>query len=249
MTNFKTKISSRSEEVDSQLIFALDLSLPLYSLPASERERKREGLHRRALSTLEAVRGHVAAVKINYPLLLSLGPDLTSDLLESEDLVGIADFKVADIDNTSRWIGKQAMEMGFDAVIAHSFVGYEQGLSGLFKEVRSHEGGVILVINMSHPGSKEFITPKAEKLAEFARERAADGVIAPATRPDEVRQARSWVGPDLLLLTPGIGAQGGKPGDAIRAGADFEIVGRAIYQAEHPGQSARKIKDQINRVE
>jgi orotidine-5'-phosphate decarboxylase len=180
--------------------------------------------------------------------LLSLGPDLTFDLLDKTNIVAIGDFKVADIDNTSRWIGKQAMEMGFDAIIAHPFVGFEKGLSGLFEEVRNHEGGVILVVNMSHPGSKQFITPNAEKLAEFARERAADGVIAPATRPAEVGQARSWIGPDVLLLTPGIGAQGGKPGDAIAAGADYEIVGRAIYQADDPAESARDIKTQINRV-
>ncbi|MBS3792080.1 MAG: orotidine-5'-phosphate decarboxylase [Candidatus Bipolaricaulota bacterium] len=231
------------------MIFALDLSLPLYSLSEKEREEKRGQLYDQALSSLKAVEGHVAAVKINYPLLLSLGPDLTSDLLYEVEIVGIADFKVADIDNTSRWIGKQAMEMGFDAIIAHPFVGYEKGLSGLFEEVRDQGGGVILVINMSHPGSKQFITPNAQGLAGFARKRNADGVIAPATRPEEVGQARSWIGSDVLLLTPGIGAQGGKPGDAIAAGADFEIVGRAIYQADDPGESAKNIKEQINRVD
>jgi len=248
MKNFKRKISTRSDGVNSKLIFALDLSLPLYSLPSSERKEKRDELYEQALSTLQEVEDHVAAVKINYPLLLSLGPDLTAELLDEVDIVGIGDFKVADIDNTSRWIGKQAMEMGFDAVIAHPFVGFEKGLSGLFEEVRDHEGGVILVINMSHPGSKQFITPNAEGLAGFARERDADGVIAPATRPEEVEQARTWIGSEILLLTPGIGAQGGKPGDAIAAGADYEIVGRAIYQAEDPGESAEKIKKQINRV-
>lgn len=248
MNNFKRKISTRSDGVNSRLIFALDLSLPLYSLSKSERQEKRSQLYDRSLSILESVEDHVAAVKINYPLLLSLGPDLTADLVNEVDIVGIGDFKVADIDNTSRWIGKQAMEMGFDAVIAHPFVGFEKGLSGLFKEVRDHQGGVILVINMSHPGSKQFITPNAEKLADFARESGADGVIAPATRPEEVEQARTWIGSDVLLLTPGIGAQGGKPGDAIAAGANYEIVGRAIYQAESPGESAKNIKKQINRV-
>jgi len=248
MKKFQTNLKNRSDEIGSRLIFALDLSAPLYSLPESERREEREELFDRARETLTAVEKQVAAVKINYPLLLSLGPDLTSELLREVDTVGIADFKVADIDNTSRWIAKQAMEMGFEAIIAHPFVGYEKGLSGLYQEVRDQEGGVILVINMSHPGSKEFITPNVEGLAKFARSRSADGVIAPATRPDEVEQARDLIGAEVLLLTPGIGAQGGKPGDAIKAGADFEIVGRAIYQAENPGESAAKIKEDINRV-
>ena len=248
MNNFKRKISTRTDEINSRLIFALDLSLPLYSLSKSKREEKRDQLYTRALSTLKSVEDHVAAVKINYPLLLSLGPDLTSDLIDEVSIVAIADFKVADIDNTSRWIGKQAMDMGFDAIIAHPFVGFEKGLSGLFEEVRGKQGGVILVINMSHPGSKQFITPNSEELAEFAKERKADGVIAPATRPEEVKQARSWIGPDILLLTPGIGAQGGEPGNAIAAGADYEIVGRAIYQDDNPGKSAENISKIINRT-
>ncbi len=199
-------------------------------------------------STLKHVSKHIAAVKINYPLLLSLGPDLTSQLLHETEVVAIADLKVADIDNTSKWIGRQAMEMGFDAVIAHPFVGYEKGLSGLISEVSTFEGGVILVVNMSHDGSKQFITPVAQELAAFAEAHGADGAIAPATRPDEVKQARKWLGPDVLLLTPGIGAQGGKPGDAISAGADYEIVGRAIYQSSNPADSAEEIKNQINKT-
>ncbi len=245
MSTFQEKISKRSSELDSNLIFALDLSSPLYSLPKDEREKKREQFFENALDVLQGVDDHVAAVKINYPLLLTLGPDRTAELLDRVEVLPIADFKVADIDNTCKWIAKQAMEMGFEAIIAHPFVGYEKGLSGLFEVAAEEAGGVILVINMSHPGSKQFITPVAEELADFARDKGADGVVAPATRPDEVAQARSWIGEDVLLLTPGIGAQGGKPGDAIAAGADFEIVGRAIYQAEQPARSAEKLKKQM----
>ncbi|MFP3952800.1 MAG: orotidine-5'-phosphate decarboxylase [Candidatus Acetothermia bacterium] len=246
MNKFKDKITTRRDELGSRLIFALDLSRPIYSLPQESRNAEQEKLYDEAYSTLTEVSPHIAAVKINYPLLLSLGPELTTRLLEQVDVLAIADLKVADIDNTCKWIGKQSMEMGFDAIIAHAFVGYAKGLSGLFSQVGEVDGGIILVVNMSHPGSSEFITPNAKGLATFAREHGADGVIAPATRPDEVGQARDWIGPDVLLLTPGIGAQGGKPGDAVAAGGDYEIVGRAIYQAEDPAESAENIKNQIN---
>lgn len=248
MTKFSEEIATRRTELDTRLIFALDLSRSLYSLSPNAREKERTEFYDQVSSTLKQVSKHIAAVKINYPLLLSLGPDLTSQLLDETEVVAIADLKVADIDNTSKWIGKQAMEMGFDAVIAHAFVGYEKGLSGLISEVSKFDGGVILVVNMSHDGSKQFITPVARKLAAFAKDHGADGAIAPATRPAEVKQAREWVGPDVLLLTPGIGAQGGKPGDAISAGADYEIVGRAIYQSSDPEDSAEEIKNQINKT-
>ncbi|MEF8799197.1 MAG: orotidine-5'-phosphate decarboxylase [Candidatus Bipolaricaulota bacterium] len=248
MNKFKRRIANRSTELNSNLVFALDISRPLYSLPKSEREEKRTAVYEEAFSILQGVEEHIAAVKVNYPLLLTLGPDLTSDLLDQFGILAIADFKVADIDNTCKWIGIQAMEMGFDAIIAHPFVGYEKGLSGLFQATREQGGGIILVINMSHPGSKQFITPNAKKLAEFAVDNGADGVVAPATRPEEVSRARTWVGEELLLFTPGVGAQGGKPGDAVSAGADYEIVGRAIYQADRPAESAERLKKQIGKA-
>ena len=39
---------------------------------------------------------------------------------------------------------------------------------------------------------------------------------------------------DLTIIPPGVGAQGGSAGDAIRAGADYVIAGRSIYQSDDP---------------
>ena len=53
---------------------------------------------------------------------------------------------------------------------------------------------------------------------------------------------RDLVGPGLTIVCCGVGAQGGKYGHAIAAGADFEIIGRAIYQAEDPVETVKHIK-------
>ncbi len=50
----------------------------------------------------------------------------------------------------------------------------------------------------------------------------------------------------MIILTPGIGAQGAQPGDAIKNGADYEIVGRAIYTSDNPQKSAEEIRKKIN---
>jgi orotidine-5'-phosphate decarboxylase len=50
-----------------------------------------------------------------------------------------------------------------------------------------------------------------------------------------------------LILTPGVGAQGGKPGEAVAHGADFEIVGRAIYQSSDPKRSVERVRREINK--
>ncbi len=61
-----------------------------------------------------------------------------------------------------------------------------------------------------------------------------------ATRPGLIPTVRS-LHPDATVLSPGVGAQGARPGEALRAGADFEIVGRAITLAEDPRTSAKAI--------
>ena len=245
MKDFSERIKDRVDELNTRLVFALDLSRSVYSLDNSLQKKKKKELYQKASQILKDTEDHLAAVKINYPLLFALGPELIQKLLAEITVPIIGDFKVADIDNTSMWIGRHAFELGFEAVIAHGFIGLEGGLSGLTEEADKFGGGIILVINMSHPGSKKFITPRANDLAKFAVEIGADGVVAPATRPEEVREARNWIGDDILMFTPGIGAQGGKPGDAIKAGADFEIVGRGIYQAEDPADSAKILKKQM----
>ena len=62
----------------------------------------------------------------------------------------------------------------------------------------------------------------------MALEVGATGVVAPATRPEDVARVKSLIG-DLEIISPGVGAQGGDSKETIRAGADFIIVGRGIY--------------------
>jgi orotidine-5'-phosphate decarboxylase len=72
----------------------------------------------------------------------------------------------------------------------------------------------------------------------------ASGVIAPATRPERIKHIRELVG-NLKILSPGVGAQGGSANAAIKAGADYVIVGRSIYNAEDPKAEAIKITEDI----
>ncbi|MEM0002219.1 MAG: hypothetical protein QW211_04935 [Desulfurococcaceae archaeon] len=55
--------------------------------------------------------------------------------------------------------------------------------------------------------------------------------MAPATRPEVIKYIRSKLGTNVKILSPGVGAQGASPGDALCAGADYEIIGRAITHA------------------
>lgn len=111
-------------------------------------------------------------------------------------------------------------------------------------------GKTIIVVEMSHPGAKEFIQPITDKLIELANELKPFGVIAPpATRPERVSYIRSRLERGgIRILTPGVGAQGGKASDAIKAGADYVIVGRSIYGSNNPREAARKLHEEISEV-
>jgi orotidine-5'-phosphate decarboxylase len=78
----------------------------------------------------------------------------------------------------------------------------------------------------------------------MAVDAGAAGVIAPATRPERLVQIRRIVG-DLLILAPGVGAQGGKASSAISMGADHVIIGRTIYEAADPRKAAVDLASEI----
>ncbi|NIP35513.1 MAG: orotidine-5'-phosphate decarboxylase, partial [Thermoplasmata archaeon] len=52
--------------------------------------------------------------------------------------------------------------------------------------------------------------------------------------PERVTALRGIIGPDMLILSPGVGTQGGSAGETIRAGASAVIVGRSLYRADDP---------------
>ena len=187
-----------------------------------------------ALSVVEAVKDYVDAIKINWPLILAAGPDIIREMSEIKDV--ICDMKIADIPNTNKLIVEQTMSRGASAVICHGFTG-EDSVTAC---VDAAKGQVFVVTEMSHPGGKEFTAPVADKLAGLAKSAGARGIVAPATRPERISDLRKMIG-SMEIISPGVGAQGGKASDAIKAGADYVIVGRAIYESPDPREAARKI--------
>ena len=193
----------------------------------------------KALKVANSVGDCVDAIKIGYPLVLSCGMDMVSKIAESAHV--ICDFKVADIPNVNRLIVERAIRKGAQGIIVQGFVG-KDSIEACVKA--AGEKDVFVVVEMSHPGGAEFFQPLTDKFAQMAKDLKATGVIAPATRPERIKHIRKLIG-NLKILSPGVGAQGGSASGAIRAGADYIIVGRSIYNAENPKAVATKIAGDI----
>ena len=96
---------------------------------------------------------------------------------------------------------------------------------------------------------------RVTKLAQLAKSAGVDGVVASV---QEARAIRKACGRDFLIVTPGVRpkektasadqddqARTATPAEAIRAGADFLVVGRPILAAADPRAAAQSIVEEI----
>ena len=190
-----------------------------------------------ALALAKELQGYFDAIKIGYPLILSAGLDVVKEISAISPV--IADLKVADIPNTNRLICQAVLDAGAVGVIAQAFPG-KDSLLACKESAAAHGADLFVLTEMSNPGAELFMAPQAENMARLAVEVDATGVVAPATRPDRIRLIRSIIG-DRIIISPGVGAQGGSAALALEAGADYLIVGRSIYEAKRPAESAKML--------
>ena len=120
---------------------------------------------------------------------------------------------------------------------------------------------VTILTSMDHKAMREVgiagtSQARVLKLAQLAKKAGVDGVVASVK---EARAIRKSCGRDFLIVTPGVRpkdkstaakdddqARTATPGEAIRAGADFLVVGRPILAAPDPRAATQAIVDEIS---
>jgi orotidine-5'-phosphate decarboxylase len=243
---FKRFIEDAARRNKSPIVLALDLT-----------REDRDELFKRTLKVITSVSRSVCAVKFNHQMVLPLGlyDRVTTLVDEVHDhrIPVIMDAKINDIGHTNEFIASQYFSAGFDAVIANPFAGFKDGLEPVFRIAKAQQKGVLLLVHMSHTGASEgygqFVldekgerSPQFEVFARRAVQWGADGAIVGATFPETIARARSILGSDVPIYSPGVGVQGGSLGRALAAGAKYAIVGRSIYESDDPAKSAENLR-------
>jgi len=193
----------------------------------------------RAAKVAQATADYIDAIKIHWPVMLERGLHGVRGLAEIAPV--IVDAKLSDIPSTNRVACEIIYSCGASGVICQGFAGEDS-----VRACVEAGGDVYVLIEMSHPGSLQFISKHSRQMAAMAKKVGASGIVAPANRPEKLASYRKIVGPSMQILCPGVGVQGGNPGDAVANGADFEIVGRAICGAEDPARAAKEIAQAVS---
>ncbi|HEU16511.1 MAG TPA: orotidine-5'-phosphate decarboxylase, partial [Nitrososphaeria archaeon] len=99
----------------------------------------------------------------------------------------------------------------------------------------------------TNPGASLCYPRCSDSIAAAAKDAGADGIIAPATRPERITALRRIVGSDLAIVSPGVGAQGGNAATTIAAGADMIVVGRSIMRSQDPALELARLRSEALR--
>lgn len=181
---------------------------------------------------IAATRGHVAAYKLNFAFYEALGADGWRMLQEVREAVPtgtpvIADAKRGDIPNTSRAYASGIFEkLRFDAVTVTPYVGWD----GLAPFTHYAGKGVFVVCKTSNPGAADFQDDVIEGAPLYLRvarhalsltSEADIGLVIGATQPQALRAVRA-LSSSVLILAPGVGAQGASAAEAKALGANRE---------------------------
>jgi orotidine-5'-phosphate decarboxylase len=204
---------------------------------------------------IEATAAYTSAFKPNLAFFEVLGPAGMTALQEvvravPSSIPVLADAKRGDIGNTARNYAAALFETyGFDAVTVNPYLGSDAVAP--FLEYR--EKGVFLLCRTSNPSARDFqdllvqteegtLRPLYEVVAQHVQswnEAGNCALVVGATYPQEMRSIRALC-PDLPILVPGIGVQGGDVQAIVPAAVDAQgeralfSVSRAILYAD-PG--------------
>lgn len=227
MMTFLTKLRTIQRENNSLLCIGLDVDL--VRIPMTLRPSANPALEFNR-QIIEATSDLVCAYKLNLAYYEALGDEGWKTMrrtlkLIPPDLITIADGKRGDIGSTSAMYARSLFdEFNFDAVTVNPYMGSDSVLPFLLRPNRC----AFLLALTSNPGSNDFQRmfvrglPLYERVVRKGLEWNSGkniGFVVGATHPKELQSVRK-LAPEMPLLIPGIGKQGGDLESVVRFGCD-----------------------------
>jgi orotidine-5'-phosphate decarboxylase len=204
----------------------------------------------------------VSFYKIGKELFTAAGPSVVRELVAAGKQVFL-DLKFHDIPNTVAGAVRTASALGVSLLTVHASGGSTMLRAAAEAAAQSEAKPTILAVtvltsftasDLAEIGVSASVEAQVLHLAGLAIRAGCGGIVASA---QEAARLRSSYGAGFTLVTPGIRPAGGvagdqarvvTPEDAIRAGANYLVVGRPISAADNPREAARAITRQIERA-
>jgi uridine monophosphate synthetase len=255
MTSFFSRLETRARAINSLLCVGLDPHPADLAAPTAAAARDF------CLRLIEATADVAAAFKPNAAFFEQFGAEGMAALRDviaavPDEVPVLLDAKRGDIASTAEAYARAAFEtLGADAITLSPYLGRDSLEPFLADPAR----GVFLLCKTSNPGAGDLQDlPLAdriptqrlfERVAELARGWNVNdnlGLVVGATHPEALAAVRK-VAPELWILAPGVGAQGGDLEAALRTGLRADGLGllvpvsRQISRAADPGKAASKL--------
>ncbi|MGH9509812.1 MAG: orotidine-5'-phosphate decarboxylase [Terriglobales bacterium] len=214
----------------------------------------------RSAVSLAGVMGKAASTfKVGKELFTAEGPSVVKGLVAAGRHVFL-DLKFHDIPATVSGAVASAARLGVKMLTVHTSGGRAMLEAAIRASANSAESPIILAVtvltslkdsDLAETGVHGSVEEQAVRLALLAQAAGCHGVVA---SPQEAAALRKELGPDFLIITPGVRPAGDAAGDqsrvatpaqAIAAGASYIVVGRPITASKDPAGAARAIVAEI----
>jgi orotidine-5'-phosphate decarboxylase len=213
----------------------------------------------RALEIANSIKPHVGGLKVGLEFITALGPDAVKRIVEIGPPV-FADTKFHDIPNTVAGASKAIASLGISIFNIHASGG--EAMMRAAKEAAASVNPNVKLIavtvltsledsDLDAVGQKKPARDQVLRLAELTKRSGLDGVVCSAHEIEPIRKA---IGPDFMLVVPGIRPAGADladqkrvmtPTEAFGKGADILVIGRPIVAAKDPAAAAKAIADDL----
>lgn len=206
------------------------------------------------LRLVDTLHGSVGVFKIGLQAFIANGPSIVREVVARGERVFL-DLKIHDIPNTAKHAVAEAASLGASIATVHT-AGGESMLRACNHETLLVLGVTVLTslteTDLLQIGFGGSAVDNAVRLARLAQTSGLRGVVA---SPLEIEPIREACGKDFVILTPGIRPKGSDvgdqqrvmtPGEAVRAGADYIVVGRPITNAADPRSAALRVVEEMS---